>query len=265
MDIREKFKILDEMYSKGELKQAESEILNWIEQAKKQHNLSCQLAMYNELEGLYRTTKRADKAVEISDKALELIDVMGLSFTVHHATTLLNGATANMVLNNTDTAVKMYTQALNIFTSLGEKDLYKIAALYNNLSHCYQQKGQYEKALENLYKALETVSKTQEPQSEIATTKISIALCLISLNKMDEAEKYLLEALDYYLSDQAKGDGHFSSAMCAAGESYFRKKDKNKALMYYEKALEFNKSHFGDTHSNQIIQNNIEKIKSEGV
>ena len=263
MDMQEKFRQLDEYYAKGDLKGAEDSLTAWVEEAEEAGNLGALLALYNELEGLYRTTKRADQAVEMSGLALELIGMMGLNNTVHHATTLLNGATANLVLGNTDRALTMYQSALEIFQLQGQGESYQMAALYNNISHCYQQKGEYDQALEYLRKALELVSRFDNAQGDVATTRTAIGMCLMSMNRLDEAEAYILESLGYYEGDDGLRDGHYSSALSAAGELYWRRRDNAKALDFFRKALAFNQAYFGDTHSNTIIRNNIAKIQAE--
>lgn len=261
--MEEKFRELDALFAEGKMKDAEEKLTRWVDQARQEHDRGALLSLYNELEGLYRTTGRAERAVDISSQALALIDAMGLEGTIHHATTLLNGATANTVLGHTDRALDMYQQARSILESLGQQNSYQMAALCQNISHCYQQKGEYAQALEFLRRALALVSKFEHTQGEAASTRTSIALCLMALGQLDEAEKYLTESLDYYESGIQPGDGHYSSALAAAGEFYWRKKEPEKALDYYQRALAFNRAHFGHTHSNDIIQSNMDKIRRE--
>ena len=71
--------------------------------------------MYNELVGLYCSTARIPQAVEVSDKALGLSPVMGLGKTVHHATTLLNAATARRMAGDSDAALGQFLEAETFF------------------------------------------------------------------------------------------------------------------------------------------------------
>ena len=104
MDVKDMLNQLDYLYNMGDLKEAERRLTNWLNQALDSRSYGTALTFYNEMEGLYRTTGRAKQAAEISDKALQLIELMGLKNTVHHATTLLNGATANRWAQNLDKA-----------------------------------------------------------------------------------------------------------------------------------------------------------------
>lgn len=260
MDIREMLSKLDYFYEQGRLKDAEKLLDSSLEEALETRNHSAVLTIYNEMEGLYRTTGRADKAADISDKALGLIVQMGLGNTTHHATTLQNGATANRVAGNFVKALDMYCQAAEIYKNLGQQTSYQMASLYNNISHIYQGQKQYEKALEYLNMALETVSVIPDSEAEIATSKTSLALCLMSVKRMEEAEKYLHEALEYYEGPLGATDGHYGSALSAMGEYLWRRKDYDGAVAYYEKALRVTLDRFGENYGCKIIRNNIEKI-----
>ncbi len=254
---------LDYFYEQGRLKDAENLLDNTLSDAIDSRNYSAMLTVYNELEGLYRTTGRADKAADISDKALELIIQMGLGGTTHHATTLQNGATANRVAGNFAKALDMYCQAAEIYKNLGQQTSYQMASLYNNISHIYQWQKQYEKALEYLNLALETVSEIPESAAEIATTKVCLALCLMPMQRMEEAEIHLKEAIGYYESPLGATDGHYGSALSAMGEYMWRKKDYENAIFHYEKALQTTLERFGENYGCKIIRSNLEKIRKE--
>ena len=126
MDIRAMLEKLDGLYVQGNLKDAEALLDQSLINALGDRNLAAALTIYNEMEGLYRTTGRAQKAAEISDSALELIKIMKLQGTVHHATTLLNGATANRVANNLDKALQMYLEATEILENNNFGNSYRV-------------------------------------------------------------------------------------------------------------------------------------------
>ncbi|MBQ9846124.1 MAG: tetratricopeptide repeat protein [Oscillospiraceae bacterium] len=263
MDIREMLAKLDYFYEQGRLKDAEKLLDNTLCEAQESRNYSAVLTIYNEMEGLYRTTGRADKAADISDNALELIVQMGLAGTTHHATTLQNGATANRVAGNFTKALDMYQQAAEIYKNLGQHTSYQMASLYNNISHIYQGQKQYEKALEYLNMALNTVSVIPDSEAEIATSKVALALCLMSMKQNDEAEKHLRDALGYYESPVGAMDGHYGSALSAMGEFMWRKKYYTDAVVYYEKALNVTLNRFGENYGCKIIRSNLEKLHKE--
>ena len=263
MDIKDMLNQLDSLYGNGNLKEAETHLSFWLEQALENNNYGAALTLYNEMEGLYRTTGRAKEAAEISDNALKLIEFMGLNGTVHHATTLLNGATANRWANNIDKALEMYTQAESIYNNLGTSNTYLFASLYNNISHIYQQKNQHQTALEYLQKALNLITPTEDSAPEIATTRVAMSLSYLALGKKDEAIKALQLAKTYYESENGQTDGHYGSYLSALGEYYWRCKDYDNAVSTYEKALSVIKSRFGENDGYKTIAYNLEIINNE--
>ena len=263
MDVRSMLAQLDALYGKGDLKTAETCLDRWLEEAFEQRSWGAVLTIYNEMEGLYRTTGRADKAAGISDDALDLIEKLGLCNTIHHATTLQNGATANRVAGNMRKALNLYRQAAQIYTSTGAVKSYQMASLYNNISHIYQHFNEHDKALEYLKQALELVSSETDSEAEIATTYTGMALSYMAINDLENAENCISKAMGYYNSDSGSTDGHRGSALSAVGELYWHKKDYVKALYAFERALEFTLKVFGENDGCRVIRQNIELIKKD--
>ncbi len=263
MDIQTILCELDVLYSQGNLAEAEKCLDLWLKEAYENRRWGVMLTLFNEMEGLYRTTGRAQEAAEISDNALELIENLGLTGTIHHATTLQNGATANRVAGNMQKALRMYHQAADIYNNTGSAKSYQMASLYNNISHIYQHLGDHEKALNYLNQALCLVSHEEDSDADIATTKIGMALSYMALNDTQKAEKYIDEAMAYYNSEAAANDGHKGSALSAAGELFWHKKDYSNAVLHFEKALEFTLNIFGENDGCRIIRQNLEMIKKE--
>jgi len=263
MDVKDMLNQLDYLYNMGDLKEAERRLTNWLNQALDSRSYGAALTFYNEMEGLYRTTGRAKQAAEISDKALQLIELMGLKNTVHHATTLLNGATANRWAQNLDKALDMYQQAAEIYRSLDLKNSYLMASVYNNISHIYQQQNQHKKALDTLQSALNLVIKEQDSASEIATTKVAMSLSYMALGDMETAKEHLKAALDYYESEAGVNDGHYGSCLSALGEYFWRKEDYNNAIYTYEKALKVTRSRFGENEGCRVISRNLDIVRKE--
>lgn len=263
MTTEEQFQTLDALFAAGDFRTAEAKLTGWIDQAERENRPGELLSLYNELEGLYRTTGRAEQAVEISRRALALVEDLGLTGTIHHATTLINGATANTVLGRTHQALEMYRQAMELLEGLGQQDSYQMAALCQNISHCCQQLGDYGQALAYLRRALDLVGRFETTRGEVAATHTSMALCLMALGCLEEAADYLEQSLAYYESEAGAGDGHYASALAAAGELSWRRGELEEAAQCCEKALAFNRAHFGQTHSSAILEENLEKIRRQ--
>ena len=85
MNVNEMLTKLDGFYEQGLLKEAEDMLNAELAAAIEEKHYKAQLTIYNELEGLYRTTGRSVVAAQVCDEALELIDYLNLTDTVHHA------------------------------------------------------------------------------------------------------------------------------------------------------------------------------------
>lgn len=263
MEVRKYLETLDSLYARGDLGEAERMLDGWLKEARESGNFGAMLTFYNEMEGLYRTTGRAGKAAEFSDEALHLIAQMGLEQTIHHGTTLLNGATANRVAGNLGKALNMYQEAAHIFEKLGHSTSYQMGSLYNNISHIYQVQGQHEKALESLDKAFGLVSGMANNDAELATTRVCMSLSYMALGQLEEAGELLNKALVYYESPMGQTDGHYGSALSAAGELAWRQGDYDEAIRHLEKAQDVTLKRFGENDGCRIIRKNLEMIREK--
>ena len=114
MEIQKILTKYDSYLNMGKLKDAEALLLLSLQDAEEEGLYGARLTLLNELEGLYRTTGRARQAMEISEKALALISVLGLTGQEPHAVTLLNGATACRAAGENEKALQMYRRAEQI-------------------------------------------------------------------------------------------------------------------------------------------------------
>lgn len=254
---------LDALYGRGELARAEEKMNGWLQEALEEDNFGAALTLYNEMEGVYRTTGRAARAVECADQALELIGRMGLRGTIHHGTTLLNGATASRMAGDSKRALSLYREAEEIFTALGEDKSYQMASLFNNISQLYQEEEKHEEALSYLDKAMELVRKMENSEAEVATTHINRSLSLMALERMDEAGEEIQKGMSYYDSSAGQKDGHRGSALAAAGEFAWRCGNAEKAADFFESAIAVTRDRFGENDACRVMRKNLEKIRNE--
>lgn len=261
MEIQRRLEELDCLYGEGRLPEAEKKLEEWLSESREKGEQGAELTILNEMEGLYRTTGRAGLAVEVSGQALKLIEAMGLAGTIHHGTTLLNGATASRMAGDGAGALSMYQEAARIFRNLGQEKSYQMASLYNNISQLYQEQGKNEEAIESLKKALDIILPMEDSDAEVATTRVNMALCLMALGNLEEAAQEIGMSLAYYGSSAGERDGHYGSALCAAGELAWRRGDSERAAALLEKALEVTRERFGENDACRIIQKNLQVVR----
>lgn len=261
MDVTQLLERLDACYRQSDLGQAEALVMRGITECESRSDTRGLLTLYNELGGLYRVTGRAGEAAENTNKLLELIEELGIAGTVQHGATLLNGATINRVAGNQGKALRMYQEAEKIFFRQGQTQSFYMASLYNNRSQLYQDRKQYEAALEDQRRARKLLENLKDSESELATTKINMSYTLMALNRPEEAEKLLKEALEYYESGEGTADSHYGAALSALGELTYKKKKYKEALEWFEKSLERERNHFGENDACKIIRKNIAAVR----
>ena len=159
MEIQKILTRYDSYLNMGKLKDAEALLLLSLQDAEEEGLYGARLTLLNELEGMYRTTGRARQAMEISEKALALISVLGLTGQEPHAVTLLNGATACRAAGENEKALQMYRRAEQILRDLGQEEGYSMTALYNNISQAYLDLQQPQQALHYQQQALTQIRK----------------------------------------------------------------------------------------------------------
>ena len=181
MEIQKILTRYDSYLNMGKLKDAEALLLLSLQDAEEEGLYGARLTLLNELEGLYRSTGRARQALEISEKALALISVLGLTGQEPHAVTLLNGATACRAAGENEKALQMYRRAEQILRDLGQEEGYLMTALYNNISQAYLDLQQPQQALHYQQQALTQIRKFPDTKAEEATTQISMVQSLLML------------------------------------------------------------------------------------
>ncbi len=265
MNVNEKLDRLDELIQAQDLAGADRELSAWADEAIREGDRGAALTFYNEMEGLYRVTGRAAEAAAISEKALALIEDMGLQGTVHHATTLLNGATANRVAGNIGKAKELYLAAAGIYEGMEESQdrTYYLATLNNNLAQVYQEEKDYGQARVHLLKALELIRQCPGCEGEEATTLVNLSLLYMMTGEQKEADSAIAKALSYYEGSEGEKDNHSAAAFTAAGELAYWEGDNEKARAYLKKALAISEAVFGETPETISIRRKLAKAEGE--
>lgn len=260
MDVRECLRAYDALLESGRRQDAENYLKSCLEAAEAVGNKGAMLTFYNEMEGMYRTTGRAAAAAKISDRALELVRVMGLTGSMFHGTTLLNGATANRQAGNLSRALSMYQEAEQIFIRNGQENSYPMTALCNNISQVYQDLNRKEEALAYLKKALSLIRRFSQNPEDLATTYVNMGLLAVSMGDREQAKQCLKEAGDYYMGP-GKEDPHRASYFSAMGDYFTTESDWIQAEHYYNIALESSLSFFGENDACGILRKKLDVIR----
>lgn len=260
MDISKVIKEKDALFREMRFSEGEKFVLEKIEEAKEEGDIGAIITLSNELIGFYRTSSRYQDLMNISDDVILLMKNHDFEGTVPYATTLLNTATGYREAGKIDIALDLYKEVWETYKQTIPKTDMRLAALFNNMSQAYMMKKDYEKSYSFLEKALFVTEQNENVEIKKATSKTNMGHTLMAMNKVEEAIKYIGEALEIFEAPGKKRDFHYSAALAAMGEGVFLLKDYEKALEYYKKALTEIEYFMGRNKYYAITCKNIAKV-----
>lgn len=106
------------------------------------------------------------------------------------------------------------------------------------------------------------ISGFPDSEAELATTWVNQSFSLMALGRREEAAEAIEKAMAYYDSPAAEGNGHYGSAMAAAGELYWRMGDTEKGVEMLEKAVHFILGRYGENDAVKTLRRNIDYMRS---
>lgn len=189
----------------------------------------------NELTGYCRETGQAERSYEYAQRAIGLLEQMGLGESIPYATTVLNAANAYRAGGRLEDSWEHYIKVAEIYKEQLEPKDMLWANFYNNLSLLYQELKRYDWAKESLLKALGIALQNPDTIFEQAVTYTNLANSCLELEQEEEAQKYFTGAILLFEKYNIK-DSHYCAALSAMGNYFYRKKEYARALKYFKKA-----------------------------
>jgi len=261
MDINKVLAGLDRLFAENRMNEVENYLTEALTEADNEGDYAAKLSILNELIGFYRVISEFDKAIRYGEQAVQILKSMQMDGTIPYATTLLNIANAHRAAGNLQESLKLYERIEEIYTENLKPGDFLMASFYNNIALLYQEMGDFENAAASLRKALAIAETYDNAASEIATTYSNLGASLLRLGRNEEAKEMLKTAIEKYEMIGERGY-HFSSALSAMGEAYYREGDFQKSLEYYEAAASEIHSVFGENAAYKVMQENISAVKA---
>lgn len=260
MNIDDFFAKLDAYFDRNETDQIDPFLVASLEKAKEEEDYAAYISICNEMIGFYRSISAFEKAHQVAEDVLLLMEELNLGETEHFATTLLNAATAYSAAGDYAQAVRMYRQAAQIYDRILPPGDYRQAGLYNNMSIMLEKMNENAEAAEAARKALSLIEKLPGNEAQTATTLTNLALIYFKLSENEEAKQCLTRALELFEQGGEDLNEHYSGALAGMGEACYRDGEYEKALSYYEKALALVKQHYGENMSYGILCENCAAV-----
>lgn len=260
MNIDAFFEELDSYFEKNQVEKIDEFLTASLAQAKEEEDYAAYISICNEMIGFYRSISAFEKAYTAAEDVLLLMEELNLEDTAHFATTLLNAATAYSAAGDYAQALRLYRQAMQIYERLLAPEDYRWASLYNNMSIMLEKAGENEEAAESAKKALAIIEKQEGNEAQTATTLTNLAMVYFKLSENEEAKNCLVRAITLFEQGGENINEHYSGALAGMGEACFRDGEYEKALSYYERALEDVKRHYGENMSYGILCENCAAV-----
>ena len=227
-----------------------------IKEAMAEEDDASLLVLLNEIIGFMRETSQVEASYQYADAALELMERMEIAGSTAYATTLLNIANAYRAGGRLEDSLRLYEQVLTLYGNLIQNEDMLFASLYNNASLLYQEMGDFEKARENLLKALGIVKVNENTTFEEAVTYANLATACLQLNRDEEAAGYCREALALFDKLQLR-DSHYCAVLSALGTYNYKRKNYGEAAACYKKAMEGVKANLGENEYYHRLAENL--------
>ncbi|MBD5525096.1 MAG: tetratricopeptide repeat protein [Lachnospiraceae bacterium] len=267
MNVDNFFKTLDSYFANQEIDKVDPFLVSSLAQAKEEEDYGAYISICNEMIGFYRSISAFEKAYVAAEDVLLLMEELQMENTEHFATTLLNAATAYRAAEDYEVALRYYRQALQIYNGILPRQDYRFAGLYNNMSILLEKMEENEEAINYANKALAIIETLEGGEMETATTLTNLALLYFKISQPEKAKEILERALSLFEKNGENTDAHYSGALAGVAEAWYRMQDYEKALTYYEKALDEVKIHFGENMSYAVLCENCaavcEKLENE--
>lgn len=262
MTTNEFIQKLDGLFAAQEYTKVEPFMLSALEEAKEREDYGLYLSVGNEMIGYYRSISQFQKAYQISEDMLLLMEELQMDQSAEFATVLLNTATAYSFDENFEMALQFYRRAEQIYHLLVSPDDYLFAGLYNNMSSLMEKMGRNEEALELLMKALGILQNYPDRQMEAATNFTNLGLLYLKMGDYESGKKCVMQAISMFEALDTPAS-HYSAALSALAEIYYHEKDYGQAIDWYEKTLAEIKKHYGFNLAYAVVCENLTNVCRE--
>ena len=218
---------LDSFFDRNDVEGAKRHLEYWLSEAREGRDKRGQIAVVNELLGLYRKMGLKDEAFKMVDEAKELIKKLKMEDSLTAGTVNLNIATVYEAFKMPKESLEGYEAALEIYKKYLDPYDKRFGGLYNNMALAMTSLKMYREARETYITAIEIMSHAQNGQPETAISYLNLANLAEEEHGIEVADDmitaYLKEA-EKCLYDEANlkdGNYAFVCEKCAPTFRYY--------------------------------------------
>ena len=192
-------RILDKLRQyedKSDWTAAERHLLYWMAEAEQNRDGRGQLMLNNELMGFYRKQGDREKALHHAEKAMALVEALGMEDTVTAGTTWVNAGTVREAFGDPAAGLRCFEKARANYEKNLERTDSRLGGLYNNMALALTAVGEYAEAGRMFRLALDVMEHQEHGELEQAITWLNMADALEAERGAEAAEGEVEEYLD---------------------------------------------------------------------
>lgn len=212
---------LDEYLNKNDMVGARAHLEYWQKEAISLHDEHGELAITNELIGLYRKLGEKQLALSSANRALALVNLLKLEGSLSEATILLNVATAYKAFGDSEKAVALYNKTFAVYNEkLPENDV-MFAGLFNNAALALTDLKRYDEAEAYYKKAIAITEKAENGAPDAAISYINLAHLQDEQQKpKEEIVENLFKAYELLSDENLPQNGYLAFVLSKCYPSY---------------------------------------------
>lgn len=205
---------LDSFFDRNDVQGAKRHLEYWLSEACQGNDDRGQLAVVNELLGLYRKMGLKDEAFKMIDMANKLIDELKMEDSLTAGTVNLNIATVYEAFDMPEKSLQGYEAALAVYKKYLSPNDKRFGGLYNNMALAMTSLKMYRQARETYITAIDIMKDVDNGQPETAISYLNLANLAQQEHGMQEAEDmitaYLTQAENYLYDEKNLKDGNYA-------------------------------------------------------
>lgn len=258
------YMILDQYYDQGKYQEAEAFLLDELDKANAdEKNHADRATILNELMGFYRVKADFDNCDHYLKALLRELRSLHIKDGLTFATFTLNIANAYRAMGRLDEAERDFLRVQDIYEAELGSDDYRLASLYNNISLVCMAKGEYERSLSYMRKALPIVESMPGAELYTAVTDVNMASALMMTGEMKEAKDRAEAARIIFESAEQRPAEDYAAVMNMLGEIAVSECDYDRAEAMFSAAAEAIRNAFGENRTYHLIMDNLDAVKTK--
>lgn len=200
-------------------------------------------SVYNEVACWLRGVSRYEESLGFYERSLAIMESCGDECADMENRVRLNLATLYRLMGDLGKAQELFDRLCQELAS--GADRYAYVSALNNFALVYQDRGQFQRALELYDRVLEVLPGCPNvDEHELATTYANMAGAHMRMGNLREAEAAARDAIAIFDSMRSE-DSHLASAQTMLGSILYMEGEFEEASGAFERALNLNLKYYG--------------------